>query len=327
MNLDESILKALRSATGTGVSGADLSNKLGVSRAAIWARIEELRQLGYEIEASPHTGYTLKKSPDVLHADDLRSRLGETDTIGRSIQVFQSTDSTNDVVQHLASGTTEEGAVVFAEEQTKGRGRLGRHWISPKSKGLWFSILLRPKTHPESAPRLTIMAAVALVEAIENQTGIEAEIKWPNDILIGGKKVAGILVELMAETDRIRCGILGIGIDVNLRRSQFPADLRDLATSLREVSGAPVDRPALAAAILKTLDRYYSRLEISDFGPIARKWEDRCSTLGREVSIQVGSRIVEGTAETIDEFGALMVRTRFGQVERVTGGDVSMKRF
>src|SRR5438445_10840018 len=150
---------------------------MGVSRAAVWARIEELRKLGYDIEASPHLGYRLLNSPDVLHADDLLARLGKTKVIGRDIRVFEETTSTNDVIEKLARDGVKEGVVVFAESQTRGRGRLGRKWISPARKGLWFSILLRPPLRPVAATQLTIAAATALFRAIRAQTGLEPEIK------------------------------------------------------------------------------------------------------------------------------------------------------
>src|SRR6516225_10074593 len=188
MSLDAQILKSLRSAGTDAVSGAELSNKLGVSRAAIWARIEELRALGYDIEAGPHLGYRLVSAPDVLHADDLLSLLGKTRIIGRDIRVFQETTSTNDVIEKLARDGVREGVVVFAESQTSGRGRLGRKWLSPQRKGLWFSILLRPEIRPQAATQLTVASAAALRRAIESCTGLKPQIKWPNDILIGNKK-------------------------------------------------------------------------------------------------------------------------------------------
>src|SRR5215468_4657956 len=166
MSLDAQILKALRASGDKPVSGADLSGHLGVSRAAVWARVEELRSLGYEIEASPHLGYKLVGVPDVLHADDLISRLGKTRVIGRDIQVFQETTSTNDVIERFARDGLKEGIVAFAESQTKGRGRLGRKWVSPQRKGLWFSILLRPELHPQEATRITVASATALRRAI-----------------------------------------------------------------------------------------------------------------------------------------------------------------
>src|SRR5581483_10513940 len=157
------------------------SHRLGISRAAIWARIEELRQVGYEIEATPHLGYRLVSSPDALHADDLLARLGKTKVIGRDIRVFEETTSTNDVIEKLARDQVKEGVVVFAESQSKGRGRLGRKWISPARKGLWFSILLRPAMRPAMVTQLTIAAATALFRAIQARTGLAPEIKWPND--------------------------------------------------------------------------------------------------------------------------------------------------
>src|SRR5208283_5115974 len=233
---------ALRTAGDGAVSGAELSREFGVSRAAIWARVEDLRSLGYDIEASPHHGYRLLSAPDVLHADDLLSRLGKTKVIGRDIRVFQETTSTNDVIERLARDGVKEGVVVFAETQTRGRGRLGRKWMSPPRRGLWFSVLLRPDLRPQEATRLTVASATALRRAIESQTGLKPEIKWPNDILVYGKKVAGILTELSAELDRIKYVILGIGVDVNLDAREFPAEFRKLATSLKAELDRPISR-------------------------------------------------------------------------------------
>src|SRR5664279_2460970 len=240
MTTDAKILSALRAHPG-GVSGAQLAESLGISRAAVWARIEELRRLDYDIEASPHFGYRLVSSPDALHADDLLARLGQTKIIGRDIQVFEQTTSTNDVMEKLARDGVKEGVVVFAESQTKGRGRLGRKWLSPAYKGLWFSVLLRPDLHPQEATQLTVVAATALRRAIASETGLHPEIKWPNDILVGGKKVAGVLTELSAELDRVKHVILGIGVDVNLGAGEFPPELRKVATSLKIESGRAVE--------------------------------------------------------------------------------------
>src|SRR5438094_2249843 len=242
MTLDAQILNALRAAGDGAISGTELSQKLGLSRAAVWARIEELRSLGYDIEASPHTGYRLLNAPDVLHGDDLLSRLGRTRTVGRDIRVFQETTSTNDIIEKLAHDGVKEGVVVFAESQSKGRGRLGRKWVSPARKGLWFSVLLRPKLRPQAVTQLTIAAATALVRGIRSATGVTLEIKWPNDIYLHGKKVAGILTEMNGELDTVKYVILGIGVDVNLGANEFPADLRKLATSLKIEVGVTLDR-------------------------------------------------------------------------------------
>src|SRR5260370_15210765 len=189
MTIDTQILTALRATGERGVAGTELSQKLGISRAAVWARINELRSLGYEIEASPHLGYRLLNSPDLLHADDLLSGLGRTSVIGRDIRVFEETTSTNDIVEKLARDHVKEGVVVFAESQTKGRGRLGRKWMSPALKGLWFSVLLRPAMRPQAATQLTVASAAALRRAIELQPGLNPETKWPNDILTSARQV------------------------------------------------------------------------------------------------------------------------------------------
>ena len=326
MTTDAQILTALRAVNDGGVSGAELSQRLGISRAAIWARIEELRALGYDIEASPHLGYRLVSAPDVLHADDLLARLGKTKVVGRDIRVFQETSSTNDVAEKLARDGVKEGVVVFAESQTRGRGRLGRKWTSPSKRGLWFSVLLRPAVRPQEATRLTIASATALARAIRLQTGVVPEIKWPNDILLRGKKVAGILTEMGAETDRVKHVVLGMGVDVNQAAGDFPVELRKIATSLKIESGETVDRPALAAVIMRELDRDYARACSARFPELADEWEAQCVTLGRNVTIHIGDRTVVGRAESLDDDGALLVRTQHGRLERITGGDVMLEK-
>lgn len=326
MTTEARILTALRAAGEAGVSGAELAEQLGISRAAVWAHIEELRTLGFEIEASPHRGYRLVHSPDRLLADDLLARLaGRVRVVGRDIRVFARTASTNDVAERLARDGAAEGVVVFAEEQTRGRGRLGRTWLSPAGKGLWFSVLLRPRLRPDEATQITVMAATALCRALRTETGLPLAIKWPNDLTCHGKKVAGILTELSADPDSIRHVILGIGVDVNLERKDFPADLRPFATSLRIELGRPLDRPSLAAAVLYALDEDYRRIAAGEFRLVAEEWAQRCTTLGRRVTIVWGTRRLEGWAESLDDAGALLVRTQHGHLERVLGGDVTLE--
>jgi BirA family biotin operon repressor/biotin-[acetyl-CoA-carboxylase] ligase len=326
MSIDVEILNALRAAGGGAVSGAELSQQLGVSRAAVWARINDLRSLGYEIEASPHLGYRLLSTPDLLHADDLLSRLGPVQVVGRDIRVFQETTSTNDVIEKLARDGVKEGVVVLAESQSRGRGRLGRKWASPAGKGLWFSVLLRPGLRPQEATRLTVASATALRRAIASLTGLKPEIKWPNDILISGRKVVGILTELSAELDRVKYVILGIGVDVNVNPSEFPDDVRKLATSLKAECGKPVSRAELAVAILRELDADYQRIAAGDFAAVADEWQAHCSTIGHRVVIRTGDRQVAGRAEALGEEGALLLRTEHGHLERVVGGDVALER-
>jgi BirA family transcriptional regulator, biotin operon repressor / biotin---[acetyl-CoA-carboxylase] ligase len=325
MTTDSKILSALRK-NPDGVSGAELAEQLGISRAAVWARIEELRSLDYDIEAGPHFGYRLVSSPDALHADDLLTRLGKTKVIGRDIRVFEQTTSTNDVIEKLARDGVKEGVVVFAESQTRGRGRLGRKWISPAHKGLWFSILLRPDLRPQETTQLTVASATALRRAIESETKLKPEIKWPNDILIGGKKVAGILTELSAEVDRVKHIILGIGVDVNLDANEFPAGLEKMATSLKIETGDAVSRAELATVILRELDFDYARICADKFTAVADEWETHCATIGRDVTVKIGDRKIRGHAESLDDDGALRLRTEHGRLEPITGGDVTLEK-
>lgn len=326
MTIDAKILRALRNASDDSVSGAALAEELGISRAAVWARIEDLRKLGYKIEANPHEGYRLLTTPDLLHADDLMALLGPDRTIGRDIRVFQETTSTNDIADKLGRDGVPEGAVIFAESQSKGRGRLGRNWVSPKGKGLWFSVLLRPPLPPQLATQITIASATALRRALSSLPGVEAEIKWPNDILIRGKKVCGILTEMSAEVDKIKHIVLGVGVDVNFDEEDFPPDVRKIATSLRIEMNAMVHRAKLAAIILHELDSDYGRILKGDFPSIAEEWEHHCTTLGRRVEIAGPQRVIQGQAEALDAEGALLVRTEHGRLERIIGGDVTIRK-
>lgn len=326
MTTDAQLLSVLRNTNDGFTTGAELSRQLGLTGAVVTGRIKELRALGYEIEASPHLGYRLVSSPDALHAEDLLARLPKKRIVGRDIQVFQETSSTNDVVEKLARDGVKEGVVVFAEAQTKGRGRLGRKWVSPAKKGLWFSVLLRPQIRPVEATQLTVGAATALARAIQKQTNLSPDIKWPNDLLLRGRKVAGILTELSAEVDRVKHVILGIGLDVNQTASDFPADVRKLATSLKLECGRAIDRAELAAAILQELDRDYARICSGGFAALADEWESRCTTIGQNVTIGIGERRVRGRAEALDDDGALLVRTEHGRLERIIGGDVTVEK-
>lgn len=325
MTTDAKILCGLR-ANPDGISGAQLAEELGISRAAVWARIEELRRVGFVIEAGPHFGYRLAEEPDALLADDLLARLGKTRVVGRDIRVFERTTSTNDVAEKLARDGVGEGVVVFAEEQTRGRGRLGRVWLSPTRKGLWFSVLLRPPFGPQETTQLTVISATALRRAVQRVTGLKADIKWPNDLLIGGRKAAGILTEMSAELDRVRHVILGIGVDVNVAAAEFPAELRKTATSLSRELGAEVSRAELAVEILRELDADYAQVCAGKFAGLADEWEAACVTMGRKVAVHAGDRQFRGQAEALDEDGALLVRTEHGHLERVIGGDVMLEK-
>jgi len=317
------LLRALRDVPN-GVSGTDLARTLGISRAAVWARFDELRALGYEIVASPHNGYRLVGTPDLLDSDDIQARLPVNHVIGREIRVYAKTTSTNDLVGRLCRDGAREGVVIFAEAQTKGRGRQGRTWVSPAGKGLWFSILLRPRASLQAATQLTVAAATALLRAVEAQTGVAASIKWPNDLLAGGRKLAGILTEISAEAGGSQGAVVGIGLNVNITAPEFPAELRERVTSLKIETGRDINRGDLAVAILGELDRDYGKIQEGRFEEIAEEWRERCGTIGREVRIRAGGRIIAGRAESLDSEGALLVRTRHGLLERVLSGDVEL---
>jgi BirA family biotin operon repressor/biotin-[acetyl-CoA-carboxylase] ligase len=230
--------------------------------------------------------------------------------------VFDQTGSTNDVVAQLARSGAREGLVVFAESQTRGRGRHGRTWASPRGKGLWFSVLLRPRLQPPAAQKLTVAASVAVARAVRLAGSADARIKWPNDVAVGGRKVAGILTEARGGT-----AIMGIGVDVNCRRDDFPADVRPVATSLQIETGKPQDRAALAAALLDELDAVY-RAALSDFGAVVDEWARLCATLGKHIVVGMGRRRIEGYAQALGGDGALLVRRDSGQIERILGGDL-----
>lgn len=324
MSLDRQILAAFHRDRETSLSGAELSRQLGVSRAAIWARIEALRQVGFDIEASPHKGYRLLSTPDSLIGDDLEARLPDDSVIGREIQVYRETNSTNDLVETLAQQGAREGLVIFAEAQNRGRGRQGRKWISHAGSGLWFSVLLRPPLPPGSSSLITVMAAVAVRRAIQISAGVLAQIKWPNDLLISGRKICGILTEMSAEPDRIKHAVLGIGLDVRPPSGGDLTEWAQVATSLESERDTPIDRPALAAELLFQLDRVYRDILGGRETDILQEWADHCITMGREVRVEWGQMVIEGRAESLDDFGALSIRNRHGRLERVTGGDVHL---
>jgi BirA family biotin operon repressor/biotin-[acetyl-CoA-carboxylase] ligase len=319
--MDDKILNTFRSSNGEFISGEEISEKLGISRAAVWKHIEQLRNEGYEITGEPHVGYRLTGTPDKLIPEEVSYKLG-TKVIGRKIYSYESTDSTNDVAHRLAQSGSPEGTVVFSEGQSKGRGRMGRHWVSPKGKGIYFSFILRPDVSPAEAPKITLMSAVAVALAIRKVTHLGALIKWPNDILINNHKAVGILTEMSAEVNTVRYIVLGIGINVNTSRSELPKE----ATSLKAEAGEEVPRVELAQEVLRELDRQYRVFNDKGFKKIIDGWRDLSHTLGEEVKIACQHRKIEGTAVDLDSSGALVVRLDNGFTEHVTAGDVLMVR-
>ncbi len=299
------------------ISGEEISSKLKVTRAAVWKEIENLREIGYKISALPGRGYRLSSVPDKLFADEIAHGLTNK-IVGREILSFDETDSTNDVAFKLGEQGLKEGVCVFTEHQRKGRGRLGRAWASPKGKNVLFSVLLRPALPPAEASRITLAAALAVVRAAAKHTGKTPGIKWPNDVLLDGRKLCGILTEMSAEQDRVKFVVLGIGVNVNSGASELPPG----AVSLKEAAGHAVSRVDFARDLLSELEVEYLRLRDGKFEEIARDWESHSVTSGRRVTATVLGRRVEGQATGIDADGALWIRRDDGLQERVMAGDV-----
>lgn len=312
----DKILEFLKKTEGH-ISGEEISHRLKISRAAIWKHIQEFRLSGYEIVAVPHLGYRLISSPDKLLPREISFGL-ETKTLGHKIYYYDTVSSTMDTAMEIGLGGAPEGAVIVAEGQTKGRGRLGRSWASPKHKGIYLSLILRPKLLPQETPCLTLLAGVSVCEAIKDLTDLNANIKWPNDIFINDKKLGGILTELSAETDMVRFIVIGIGINVNTDKSALPLH----ATSLKEEKEEPVSRVALLRQILKRLEQNYNCFKKQGFHPTIEKWRAFSSTLGERVKVTCQKEHIEGEAVDIDVDGGLLIRKDSGFIEKVMAGDV-----
>ncbi len=303
------------------VSGAEMSRALGVSRTAVWKHIEQLRTLGYQIEAVTARGYRLHASPDLLLPAELQAGL-KAEIVGREVVYFADTDSTNDRAHALAKDGAAEGTVVIAEAQQAGKGRLGRRWTSPAGVNLYASIILRPPIAPRHAPQLTFLSAAAVAWTIAEITGLRPTVKWPNDVLLDGCKVAGLLNELDAETERIRYLILGVGVNVNMQAEQFPEDLRYPASSLAIASGGEVSRLLFTRTLLEQLDRLYSQYRQEGFEPIMQAWQEYFVLTGQQVEVDCQGRLLRGRVVGLDEDGALLLQLDNGRQERVLSGDV-----
>jgi BirA family biotin operon repressor/biotin-[acetyl-CoA-carboxylase] ligase len=321
---EELILAFLADGGDDFTSGEALSDKLGLSRAAVWKYVESLRSKGYRIEALPARGYRLVEVPDRITPLEIAPHLNTRD-IGRVIHYRETITSTNELAFRLATEGASHGEVVVAEEQTQGRGRRGRSWISPAGVNLYFSVVLRPELPPQRAPELTLVAAVAAVESLA-ALGASAQIKWPNDLIIGERKVGGILTELSCDPDRVHFAILGMGINLNATRSHFPGQIAGQATSLAEEIGAKVRRARFAADLWARLETWLDIHAEEGFGRARAAWRQSCATLGQEVAVQRGKGQVVGRAEDIDETGALVIKATGGERVRILAGDVEQVR-
>jgi BirA family transcriptional regulator, biotin operon repressor / biotin---[acetyl-CoA-carboxylase] ligase len=306
------VLRLLSDNATIVVSGPRIAEELGTSRSEVWRAVQQLREFGVQITGHPATGYQLESMPDLL-LPDILSRVLPSQTIGSRIHHFFSITSTNLAAMHAAAAGEPEGTVFLAEEQTAGRGRGGHTWDSEPSVGIYCSVILRPQLAPADALLLSLMAGIAVAEAVEQATGLHPDLRWPNDLLLNGKKFCGVLTEMNAEATRVRYVVVGIGINVN--HTQFPPELEPIATSLKLESSRDWSRVELTAALLKSLDDGYRKL--IEGGPearsaILRNFEDR-SSFARSRHVQVEEQGgYQGVTEGLDERGFLLVRTADG---------------
>ncbi|MDZ5473233.1 biotin--[acetyl-CoA-carboxylase] ligase [Bacillus sp. 31A1R] len=306
------------------LSGQYLADLIGCSRTAVWKHMEELRKEGFELEAIRKKGYRIVKTPENITADEIRFGL-KTKFLGQSIHYEESVESTQKIAHRLAYDQAAEGTVVVAEEQVAGRGRMDRVWHSPKYTGVWMSIILRPNIPIPKAPQLTLLAAVAVVQAIEEVTTVTPQIKWPNDILINGKKVTGILTELQAEADRINSVIIGIGINVNQQMEDYPEELRTIATSLSIESGKRINRADLIRSAFNRLEHLYELYLEKGFLPIKLLWESYAISIGKMITARTLSGSIRGRALGITEDGVLKIEDTEGIVHQVYSADIELE--
>ncbi len=316
------ILELLRRQEGF-LSGEDIGRELSITRAAVWKGIKKLREEGYEIEAVTNRGYRLTNPETMYNKRELEQGL-KTKTMGQSIYFYEETDTTNNRARELALEGAPEGTLVVAEKQTAGRGRRGKVWESPLGTGIWMSLVLRPQIMPAEASVLTLLCGLATAEAIEAETGLSAGIKWPNDILINGKKAVGILTEMDCEMSEVHFVIPGIGINVNT--TSFPPEIADIATSLFLECGKTVSRRRLVHKVLERLEEHYETfLRTGSFTAMLEDYRKHCITLGKEVHV-LGREPFFAEALDITPEGELLVRRADnGKEEVVFSGEVSIR--
>ncbi len=313
------VLQALRS-TPAPLSGEALAARLGLSRAAVWKRINRLKALGYAIEGSPRRGYRLVAATEKLLPEEIALGLKARRLRG-PVHYFEAVASTNDVAKELAAQEAPEGTLVVAEAQSRGRGRLGRQWASPPGAGLYVSLVLRPVLPPTEMAQITLTTAVAVARALNRVTGVTPGIKWPNDLLMGGKKLGGILTEMETESEQIRHLVVGLGL--NVTNDAFPAEIADIATSLVLATGRRHSRVRLLQAWLEEFEELYGLFLAHEFAGILNEWRRLAVTLGQQVTVRQGPRVIQGKALEVAPDGALLVETAAGVVVRVTSGEIA----
>ncbi|WP_100331397.1 biotin--[acetyl-CoA-carboxylase] ligase [Bacillus xiapuensis] len=322
-SVKQKLLEAFSQADGDFVSGQVLAEIVGCSRTAVWKHIETLRNEGFQLEAVRKKGYRILTKPDKVTENEVLIGL-QTNWLGKEIVYKETIDSTQKEALRLAQEDFKEGTVVIAEEQTAGRGRMTRVWHSPKHTGIWMSVILKPPLPPYKAPQFTLITAVAVVEAIMEVTGLTPEIKWPNDILINGKKVTGILTELQADADQIHSLIIGIGINVN--QKHFPEELEEVATSLALETGETVSRSRLIQEILKNMEACYDIYMEQGFADIKKLWEKYAISVGKQITATTISATIKGKALGITEEGVLKLLDEEGTIHDIYSADIEINK-
>ena len=308
------------------VSGELISNNLSVSRAAIWKQIRNLKEDGYIIESSPKKGYLLSKSSDPITAGEIRQGLSTRVFGKKNIIYLRETDSTNTRAKELAAQGAPEGTLVIAEKQTNGRGRRGRSWFSPPGGGIYFSLILRPVISPGETPRITLMTAVVLAETLISLMKLKLRIKWPNDILVNGKKLAGILTEISTEMDEVNYIIVGLGLNVNTQFEKFPQEIKENATSILIENGKQFPRVRLIQHYLKLYEKYYDMFKNNDFEPIMKRWRELADIIGKQIRVDVIGNTHFGKVVDVDNDGVLILKDNQGMLQRIFSGDVTLAR-
>jgi BirA family transcriptional regulator, biotin operon repressor / biotin---[acetyl-CoA-carboxylase] ligase len=306
------------------ISGQKIGERLNISRSAVWKYINELRSLGYAIDSSPRRGYMLIEEADLVIPDEVAIGLN-TVVMGKSIVYRQQVTSTQELADKLAREGAAEGTLVLAEQQINGRGRKGRVWDSPSKGGVYMSLILRPNLKPVNIIQIPLVAGVALARTIIDITGLPARIKWPNDIQIDYKKVAGILTETNCELDKVNYIILGVGINVTTQISMLPNEIKAIATSLSEESNTPISRIDIIQGFLGNFEKWYFEFINSGLKSLLEEWRLLNNTLGSEVRVFDDSTEITGMAVDLDNDGFLMVQDANGIVHRIISGDVSLR--
>lgn len=318
------LLNLLRQHQGEWISGQFLAGSLAVTRAAVWKRIALLKEEGYGIEAVPRRGYRLFDIPDRMLIPEIRSGLNTSVFGQRDIRRYEKTDSTNRRAKELAEDGAAEGVLVIAEEQAQGRGRLDRTWFSPAGENIFISLIIRPHLPPGTASRLVILAAVAAAEALIETTGLKAAVKWPNDILIGEKKIGGILLEMSMEPDTVNYLIIGLGINVNTPAERFPEKLRGRATSVLAETGKTFPRVSLLRRFLELLEQKYFQSRKAGFDTVINRWKSLTDMPGRRVCVKTINESYEGVVVDLDCDGFLILRNNSGEEIRLFSGDITI---